>query len=143
MSADIETEIVKEIPPSYPHENLETTDLNYRDKILCLVHGYIRSNYSFADAYKGGQIPIEIIQLFFKWYYTQKYAITYEDTLNLLLNYDCCVGIYDFHFPYLEISYLYKSFSKNKKHHGLLYTSNARHCNAHTDQTFSSQLCCL
>ena len=57
-----------------------------------LLHGYIRQNYIDKE------LPNEIIELLFKWYHIDRYAIKYEQTLDLLLNYDCFVGVYDFKF---------------------------------------------
>lgn len=120
-----------DIPPPYPNSNI---NIKNQKELLLLMYGYVR------EYCKHKLIPQEIIGLFVKWYYVYNHAITYEQALDLLLNYDCCVGVYDFALKRWRAAYYFAHFEATKRitirFHVLRYEELASYVQFHTIKNF-------
>eukprot|EP01083_Nonionella_stella_P272121 922557_1 len=83
MSYTSARQYVEAAPPA-PHTNLMTAN-----EYTLLIHGYIRNSFNIE------RMPTHVIDLFVGWLFANK-VTTYEETLDVLLNEECCLRIYDF-----------------------------------------------
>merc|ERR1712087_240365 len=74
------------VDPAPPTPN---TNLLTKRQAMLLVSGYIRNNFVI------NQVPNDIMDLFVEFFSTNL-GISYHNTLDILLNRECCIGVYDF-----------------------------------------------
>jgi len=96
-------EIFVDSPPAAPSTNLLT-----KKQSMLLVSGYIRNNF------KTKRVPNDIMG-FFVVFVSTKFAITYEETLDILFNKECCIGVYDFESSQWQSAVYVDNWDKSKR----------------------------
>ena len=99
--------VQEHVPPPSPNDNINSMETDEYKSTL-LVSGYIRKYCTLP-------VPADLVQLLFNWYYTRKYAITYEETVDLLMNHECCIGVYDFKMKAWRSAIYVNHFDKTKR----------------------------
>lgn len=94
----------KEDPaPAKPNRNVLS-----RYRALALLSGYIRNNNHCS-------IPNDIIDLCSIWITTKGVITGYEHALDILLNKECCIGIYDFKMRKWRRAYYIRHYEQTRK----------------------------
>ncbi len=94
---------VKDAAPAKPNENLLRKEM-----IMMLLSGYIRNKCRIKE------VPEDVRDLCMKWVLDPN-IMSYEEALDILLNRECCFGIYDFKMEKWRAAFYMKHYQNTKK----------------------------